>query len=100
MPDRCPLTDVERLKAMPLGDNRDASDAVQLLHLMLRAGRWAAHERPENFPFWHPKDAIYHFGHFFYKHVDEKRIKAAFLELQKTGLVRKTDGGYVLVEEA
>jgi hypothetical protein len=93
------MNDIERLKGMPLGENRDASDAVQLLHMMLKAGRWGAHERPENYPMWRPEDAIYHFGHFFYKHVDEERIEAAFLELQKAGLVRKTDGGYILVEE-
>ena len=93
------VIDVERLKGMALCKNQDASDAVQLLHLMFRAGAWSAHERPENFPLWRPEDAVYHFDQFFCKHVDAERIETAFLELQKGGLVKRTDGGYVLVEE-
>jgi hypothetical protein len=94
------MTDIERLKGTSLAESRDASDAVQLLHLMLRAGRWAEYEQPSNFPLWRPEDVPYYFGHFFEKVVEPERIETAFLELQKAGLVEKTDGGYVLAEKA
>ena len=89
----------KRLDTSLLSTSKHATDAVQLLHIMIRSVAWAPYERPENYPVWRPEDPIYHFSQFFGKAVDEERMAIAFLCLQKDGLVRKSgEQGFVLAE--
>lgn len=90
---------VAKLKDLPCYESKGAPLAQQLLHVMLRSHKWGSAERPKNYPLWLPKDFGYHLEHMFSRTATKSEIEKALVQLQEDGTVRRTDGGWRVVED-